>query len=176
MVPAVSERTVSPAGDHLPVLRLLWDEPIRPAELHQSVQRARLRFETDQQTLSRQEHGCSGWPYRVRVPCWVCVNKHITAVCLKSTVPQGSQTALNIFHRFHRSFCYCGNVSVACRYLSSLILVEGMDIDSLHKCALEDCTEQHQFASAPDVIKVWPESLNSASMNIMSCNCKKNSH
>uniref|UniRef100_A0A3Q1FVW1 Nucleoporin NUP188 n=1 Tax=Acanthochromis polyacanthus TaxID=80966 RepID=A0A3Q1FVW1_9TELE len=38
-------------------------------------------------------------------------------------------------------------------YLSSLILVEGMDIDFLHKCALEDCTEQHQFSSAPDVIK-----------------------
>lgn len=59
----------------------------------------------------------------------------------------------------HHSFCsscnkYCGNVSVACRYLSSLILVEGMDIDSLHKCALEDCTEQHQLSSAPDVIKV----------------------
>ncbi|KAK2819337.1 hypothetical protein Q5P01_024898 [Channa striata] len=38
-------------------------------------------------------------------------------------------------------------------YLSSLILVEGMDIDFLHKCALEDCPEQHQFFSAPDVIK-----------------------
>ncbi|AWP15487.1 putative nucleoporin NUP188 -like [Scophthalmus maximus] len=38
-------------------------------------------------------------------------------------------------------------------YLSSLILVEGMDIDFLHKCALEDCTEQHQFSNAPDVIK-----------------------
>ncbi|XP_059214665.1 nucleoporin NUP188 isoform X2 [Centropristis striata] len=38
-------------------------------------------------------------------------------------------------------------------YLSSLILVEGMDIDFLHKCALEDCTEQHQFSSAPEVIK-----------------------
>uniref|UniRef100_A0A671PZM7 Nucleoporin NUP188 n=1 Tax=Sinocyclocheilus anshuiensis TaxID=1608454 RepID=A0A671PZM7_9TELE len=30
-------------------------------------------------------------------------------------------------------------------YFSSLILVEGMDIDFLHKCALEDRTEQHQF-------------------------------
>uniref|UniRef100_A0A3Q3GD73 Nucleoporin NUP188 n=1 Tax=Labrus bergylta TaxID=56723 RepID=A0A3Q3GD73_9LABR len=38
-------------------------------------------------------------------------------------------------------------------YLSSLILVEGMDIDFLHKCALEDSTDQHQFSSAPDVIK-----------------------
>ncbi|KAI4816738.1 hypothetical protein KUCAC02_009051 [Chaenocephalus aceratus] len=36
---------------------------------------------------------------------------------------------------------------------SSLILVEGMDIDFLHKCALEECTEQHQFSSAADVIK-----------------------
>uniref|UniRef100_A0A8C4IDR4 Nucleoporin NUP188 n=1 Tax=Dicentrarchus labrax TaxID=13489 RepID=A0A8C4IDR4_DICLA len=36
-------------------------------------------------------------------------------------------------------------------YLSSLILVEGMDIDFLHKCALEDCTEQHQFSSSPDM-------------------------
>uniref|UniRef100_A0A672I973 Nucleoporin NUP188 n=1 Tax=Salarias fasciatus TaxID=181472 RepID=A0A672I973_SALFA len=35
-------------------------------------------------------------------------------------------------------------------YLSSLILVEGMDIDFLHKCALEDCTEQHQFSCAAD--------------------------
>uniref|UniRef100_A0A669BPD6 Nucleoporin NUP188 n=1 Tax=Oreochromis niloticus TaxID=8128 RepID=A0A669BPD6_ORENI len=39
-------------------------------------------------------------------------------------------------------------------YLSALILVEGMDIDFLHKCALEDCTDQHQFSSAPDVVKV----------------------
>uniref|UniRef100_H3DN38 Nucleoporin NUP188 n=1 Tax=Tetraodon nigroviridis TaxID=99883 RepID=H3DN38_TETNG len=37
-------------------------------------------------------------------------------------------------------------------YTSSLILVEGIDID-LHKCALEDCTEQHQFSSAPDIVK-----------------------
>lgn len=29
-----------------------------------------------------------------------------------------------------------------------------MDIDFLHKCALEDCTEQHQFSSAADVVKV----------------------
>lgn len=40
------------------------------------------------------------------------------------------------------------------RYMSSLILVEGIDIDFLHKCALEDCTEQHQFSTAPDIIKV----------------------
>ncbi|XP_031173721.1 nucleoporin NUP188 homolog [Sander lucioperca] len=44
-------------------------------------------------------------------------------------------------------------------YLSSLILVEGMDIDFLHKCALEDCTEQHQFSSAPDVIKEMDQLL-----------------
>lgn len=43
--------------------------------------------------------------------------------------------------------------------MSSLILVEGIDIDFLHKCALEDCTEQHQFFTAPDIIKVWPDSL-----------------
>lgn len=48
--------------------------------------------------------------------------------------------------------CVC--VFICGRYLSSLILVEGMDIDFLHKCALEDCTEQHQFSNAPDVIKV----------------------
>lgn len=41
--------------------------------------------------------------------------------------------------------------------MSSLILVEGIDIDFLHKCALEDCTEQHQFSTAPDIIKVWPD-------------------
>ncbi|MED6241615.1 hypothetical protein ATANTOWER_021771 [Ataeniobius toweri] len=44
-------------------------------------------------------------------------------------------------------------------YLSSLILVEGMDIDFLHKCALEDCTEQHQFSGAPDVIKEMDQLL-----------------
>ncbi|XP_034565151.1 nucleoporin NUP188 homolog [Notolabrus celidotus] len=44
-------------------------------------------------------------------------------------------------------------------YLSSLILVEGMDIDFLHKCALEDCTEQHQFSSAPDVVKEMDQLL-----------------
>lgn len=46
------------------------------------------------------------------------------------------------------------SVSLLGRYLSALILVEGMDIDFLHKCALEDCTDQHQFSSAPDVVKV----------------------
>uniref|UniRef100_A0A671W754 Nucleoporin NUP188 n=1 Tax=Sparus aurata TaxID=8175 RepID=A0A671W754_SPAAU len=44
-------------------------------------------------------------------------------------------------------------------YLSSLILVEGMDIDFLHKCALEDRTEQHQFSSAPDVVKEMDQLL-----------------
>uniref|UniRef100_A0A672IAK6 Nucleoporin NUP188 n=1 Tax=Salarias fasciatus TaxID=181472 RepID=A0A672IAK6_SALFA len=44
-------------------------------------------------------------------------------------------------------------------YLSSLILVEGMDIDFLHKCALEDCTEQHQFSCAADVIKEMDQLL-----------------
>ncbi|MGH0160980.1 UNVERIFIED_CONTAM: hypothetical protein FKN15_040575 [Acipenser sinensis] len=39
-------------------------------------------------------------------------------------------------------------------YFSSLILVEGMDIDFLHKCALEDRTEEHQFANTPAVCKV----------------------
>ena len=53
-------------------------------------------------------------------------------------------------------------VSIGFRYLSSLILVEGMDIDFLHKCALEDSTEQHQFASAPEVIKVSFEFYNIA--------------
>lgn len=43
---------------------------------------------------------------------------------------------------------------VLCRYLSSLILVEGIDIEFLHKCALENCTDQHQFSSAPEIIKV----------------------
>ncbi|XP_061555304.1 nucleoporin NUP188 [Phycodurus eques] len=44
-------------------------------------------------------------------------------------------------------------------YLSSLILVEGMDVDFLHKCALEDCTEQHQFSSVPDVVKEMDQLL-----------------
>ena len=45
------------------------------------------------------------------------------------------------------------------RYFSSLILVEGMDIDFLHKCALEDCTDQHQFYSTPEVTKVGATSV-----------------
>ncbi|XP_076014771.1 nucleoporin NUP188 [Genypterus blacodes] len=44
-------------------------------------------------------------------------------------------------------------------YLSSLILVEGMDIDFLHKCALEDCTVQHQFSNAADIIKEMDQLL-----------------
>ncbi|XP_068191386.1 nucleoporin NUP188 [Antennarius striatus] len=44
-------------------------------------------------------------------------------------------------------------------YLSSLILVEGMDIDFLHKCALEDCPEQHQFSGAADIIKEMDQLL-----------------
>uniref|UniRef100_A0A673WR89 Nucleoporin NUP188 n=1 Tax=Salmo trutta TaxID=8032 RepID=A0A673WR89_SALTR len=36
-------------------------------------------------------------------------------------------------------------------YFSCLILVEGMDIDFLHKCALEDRTEQHQFSNTPEM-------------------------
>ncbi|XP_068608729.1 nucleoporin NUP188 [Brachionichthys hirsutus] len=44
-------------------------------------------------------------------------------------------------------------------YLSALILVEGMDIDFLHKCALEDSTEQHQFSSAPHIIKEMDQLL-----------------
>ncbi|KAI4905004.1 hypothetical protein NFI96_016456 [Prochilodus magdalenae] len=38
-------------------------------------------------------------------------------------------------------------------YFSCLILVEGMDIDFLHKCALEDRTEQHQLSSTHDINK-----------------------
>ncbi|CAK6976075.1 nucleoporin NUP188 [Scomber scombrus] len=34
-----------------------------------------------------------------------------------------------------------------------------MDIDFLHKCALEDCTEQHQFSSAADVVKEMDQLL-----------------
>uniref|UniRef100_A0A667Y4Y4 Nucleoporin NUP188 n=1 Tax=Myripristis murdjan TaxID=586833 RepID=A0A667Y4Y4_9TELE len=44
-------------------------------------------------------------------------------------------------------------------YLSSLILVEGMDIDFLQKCALEDCTEQHQFYNASDISKEMDQLL-----------------
>ena len=54
----------------------------------------------------------------------------------------------------HCSLCVCVCVCVSCRYFSSLILVEGMDIDFLHKCALEDRTEQHQFSSSPVICKV----------------------
>uniref|UniRef100_A0A8C2CHD6 Nucleoporin NUP188 n=1 Tax=Cyprinus carpio TaxID=7962 RepID=A0A8C2CHD6_CYPCA len=39
-------------------------------------------------------------------------------------------------------------------YFSSLILVEGMDIDFLHKCALEDRTEQHQLYDQQDICKM----------------------
>ncbi|XP_077479329.1 nucleoporin NUP188 isoform X2 [Stigmatopora argus] len=44
-------------------------------------------------------------------------------------------------------------------YFSALILVEGMDVDFLHKCALEDCTEQHQFSSVPDIVKEMDQLL-----------------
>uniref|UniRef100_A0A6Q2Y6G1 Nucleoporin NUP188 n=1 Tax=Esox lucius TaxID=8010 RepID=A0A6Q2Y6G1_ESOLU len=44
-------------------------------------------------------------------------------------------------------------------YFSSLILVEGMDIDFLHKCALEDRTEQHQFSNTPDISKEMDQML-----------------
>ncbi|KAG7268203.1 hypothetical protein CRUP_022892 [Coryphaenoides rupestris] len=44
-------------------------------------------------------------------------------------------------------------------YFSSLILVEGMDIDFLHKCALEDCTDQHQFYNTPEVTKEMDQLL-----------------
>ncbi|XP_067105776.1 nucleoporin NUP188 [Osmerus mordax] len=44
-------------------------------------------------------------------------------------------------------------------YFSSLILVEGMDIDFLHKCALEDRTEQHQFSSSPVICKEMDQLL-----------------
>ncbi|XP_054614138.1 nucleoporin NUP188 isoform X3 [Dunckerocampus dactyliophorus] len=44
-------------------------------------------------------------------------------------------------------------------YLGSLILVEGMDIDFLHKCALEDCTEQHQFSNVADIVKEMDQLL-----------------
>ncbi|KAF4077015.1 hypothetical protein AMELA_G00203210 [Ameiurus melas] len=44
-------------------------------------------------------------------------------------------------------------------YFSCLILVEGMDIDFLHKCALEDRTEQHQFSSTHDINKEMDQML-----------------
>ena len=63
-------------------------------------------------------------------------------------------------------------VSLTCRYFSSLILVEGMDIDFLHKCALEECTEQHQFSSAADVIKVGPRHPNKNDINFLYYNSR----
>ncbi|XP_066569048.1 nucleoporin NUP188 isoform X2 [Amia ocellicauda] len=44
-------------------------------------------------------------------------------------------------------------------YFSSLILVEGMDIDFLHKCAIEDRTEQHQFSNTPELCKEMDQML-----------------
>ncbi|KAM6985915.1 nucleoporin NUP188 [Aplochiton taeniatus] len=44
-------------------------------------------------------------------------------------------------------------------YFSALILVEGMDIDFLHKCALEDHPEQHQFSNTADVSKEMDQLL-----------------
>uniref|UniRef100_A0A673WRK5 Nucleoporin NUP188 n=1 Tax=Salmo trutta TaxID=8032 RepID=A0A673WRK5_SALTR len=44
-------------------------------------------------------------------------------------------------------------------YFSCLILVEGMDIDFLHKCALEDRTEQHQFSNTPAISKEMDQML-----------------
>ncbi|XP_026885798.1 nucleoporin NUP188 homolog isoform X1 [Electrophorus electricus] len=44
-------------------------------------------------------------------------------------------------------------------YFSCLILVEGMDIDFLHKCALEDRTEQHQLSSTQEINKEMDQML-----------------
>uniref|UniRef100_A0AAY4ABD0 Nucleoporin NUP188 n=1 Tax=Denticeps clupeoides TaxID=299321 RepID=A0AAY4ABD0_9TELE len=44
-------------------------------------------------------------------------------------------------------------------YFCSLILVEGMDIDFLHKCALEDRTNEHQFSSSPEICKEMDQML-----------------
>ncbi|XP_041914346.1 nucleoporin NUP188 isoform X1 [Alosa sapidissima] len=44
-------------------------------------------------------------------------------------------------------------------YFSALILVEGMDIDFLHKCALEDRTDQHQFHNTPELCKEMDQML-----------------
>ncbi|XP_072518159.1 nucleoporin NUP188 isoform X2 [Salminus brasiliensis] len=44
-------------------------------------------------------------------------------------------------------------------YFSCLILIEGMDIDFLHKCALEDRTEQHQLYSTHDINKEMDQML-----------------
>uniref|UniRef100_W5L574 Nucleoporin NUP188 n=1 Tax=Astyanax mexicanus TaxID=7994 RepID=W5L574_ASTMX len=44
-------------------------------------------------------------------------------------------------------------------YFSCLILIEGMDIDFLHKCALEDRTEQHQLFSTHDINKDMDQML-----------------
>lgn len=102
MVPSVSERTVAAAGDHLSVLRLLWDEPIRPAQLHQNVQRTRLRFATDQQTLGRQEHGRIGWPHRVREP------HSIKTIHLPpGSVNQNSSDSSQYAHKTFESVLWC---------------------------------------------------------------------
>ncbi|XP_066502146.1 nucleoporin NUP188 isoform X2 [Hoplias malabaricus] len=44
-------------------------------------------------------------------------------------------------------------------YFSCLILVEGMDIDFLHKCALEDRPEQHQLSGTLDINKDMDQML-----------------
>lgn len=42
----------------------------------------------------------------------------------------------------------------ACSYLSALILVEGMEIDSLHERALDDRTEEHKLANCAHIHQV----------------------
>lgn len=42
----------------------------------------------------------------------------------------------------------------ACSYFSALILVEGMEIDSLHERALDDRTEEHKLANNSHIHQV----------------------
>lgn len=48
--------------------------------------------------------------------------------------------------RFRVAYLHGDDTIFLSSYFSALILVEGMDIESLHKCALDDRRELHQFA------------------------------
>lgn len=108
------------------------------------------------------------WLTRAWTPWWTALGKtktlckltvypwclNDTALVLPSAVkPEQKQIIFLCPWMTFKDPCWCGTC-VSCRYLSSLILVEGIDIEFLHKCALENCTDQHQFSSAPEIIKV----------------------
>lgn len=94
------------------------------------------------------------WHFSAALSCYLLANNN-SNICVISIIGCYIYFCYSLLNVLFLLYIFnVLHVSLACRYLSSLILVEGMDIDFLQKCALEDCTEQHQFSSAPGIIKV----------------------